>query len=75
VKILCLADNVQKVRQVILLCEARQLRDIFEPDVYEAADTRPPKRFKELAGGFLGEAVRIDFHVWTLQSGKAVKNL
>ncbi len=56
------ADHTQKVREVIALGKASELRRIVQADVYEPSYPHSSEGFEELLCGLLCETGRIDFH-------------
>src|SRR5262249_53195319 len=55
-------DFLEKEARVLLLVEARQLRDVVQPDIDQPPDARLLQTAEEFSGVFLGKTDRVDFH-------------
>jgi hypothetical protein len=59
-----LPNAAQEESQIVLLGESGKLRDVVEPHIHDAPDSRDLQLGEEFLGGFFGEADGEDVDGW-----------
>jgi hypothetical protein len=62
VHVISFAQLSRKIFKILPLREASKLRNIIQPDVYDALDSSPAQGFEESLSGFFREADRKQIH-------------